>query len=276
MKLVLVEAGIVYVGAVIVLLALENWMLFRPLRASEDWVDPSTFHLTIEDVELEMGDGTRIHGWWCPLEETGQVAGALLYCHGNAGNLSHRAYAIPSWKKYLRMPLFIFDYPGYGRSEGKPNEAKCYAAAEAAYNWLIQIKGISPGRIIIYGGSLGGGVAVDLASRKTHRALILVKTFTSAPDVGQKMFPWLPVRWVMRNRFDNLEKIGKCNCPVFIAHGTTDSMIPFSLGERLFQAANEPKRFFALEGIDHNDPLPPELFISLRQFLEEEAPPFPE
>jgi fermentation-respiration switch protein FrsA (DUF1100 family) len=275
------EAGVVCIGVIVVLSALENWMLYHPIPASEEWIDPSVYDLKVQDVELHIADGTRLHAWWCPIENgtdnftarsaagaQEHGAGALLYCHGNAGNLSFRAYAIPSWHEFLHVPVLIFDYPGYGKSAGKPSERDCYAAADAAYDWLTQTKGIPPDQILIYGGSLGGGVAVDLASRRPHRALILAKTFTSIPDVGQSIYPWLPIRWVMRNRFDNLAKIGQCRSPVFIAHGTADSLVPFSLGQKLYEAANEPKRFCFLEGFDHNDALPPEMFQDLRKFLE--------
>jgi fermentation-respiration switch protein FrsA (DUF1100 family) len=270
-----ITAGLVYMGVLLVLLALENWLVFHPVRAEDEWVDPAAFHLAVEDVELQIADGIRIHGWWCPLKEASQnsIGGALLYCHGNAGNLSHRAYVIPSWHRYGQVPVLIFDYPGYGKSAGKPSEAGCYAAAEAAYEWLVQNKGIPAERIWLYGDSLGGAVTVDLASRKPHGALILVRTFTSVPDVGQQTFPWLPVRWVMRNRFDNLAKIGKCPRPVFIAHGTADSLIPFRHSERLYEAANEPKSFFILENAEHNDSLPPEFFLAVRDFLKTEALP---
>ena len=268
-----ITAVVVYVGVLVLLLALENWLLFHPIRATDDWVDPSAFHLTAEDVELPTADGVRIHGWWCPLKETApdQLGGALLYCHGNAGNLSYRASAISSWQRYLQVPVFIFDYPGYGKSEGNPTEQGCYAAADAAYEWLVETKRIPPERIWLHGGSLGGAVAVDLASRKPHGALILVKAFTSGPDIGQEIYPWLPVRWLMRSRLDNLAKIGKCRRPVFIAHGTADSLIPFHHGRRLYEAANEPKCFFILENAEHNDPLPPEFFLALRDFLKSEA-----
>ena len=113
------------------------------------------------------------------------------------------------------------------------------------------------------------GVAVDLASRQPHRALILVRTFTSIPDAAQSVYPWLPARWLVRNRFDNLQKIARCTRPVFIAHGTTDRLIPFGHGKRLFEAASEPKQFLAMTGLDHNDSLSPEFFAALRSFLNE-------
>ena len=271
----MLEAGVVYVGVVIVLSAMENWMLYHPIPASEDWIDPFIYNLKVQDVELHMADGTRLHAWWCPIENAtdNHASGALLYCHGNAGNLSHRAYAISSWQHALHLPVLIFDYPGYGKSAGKPGEKQCYASADAAYDWLTQIKGVPGDQIVIHGGSLGGGVAVDLASRRPYRALVLAKTFTSIPDVGQSIYPWLPVRWVMRNRFDNLAKIGQCRRPVFMAHGTADGLVPFSLAKKLYEAANEPKHFSILEGCDHNDALPPEMFLELRTFLENQQAP---
>jgi fermentation-respiration switch protein FrsA (DUF1100 family) len=169
----------------------------------------------------------------------------------------------------LGISVLIFDYPGYGRSDGTPTEAGCYAAADAAYHWLTQTMKVPPEQLLLYGGSLGGGVAVDLASRHPHRALILVKTFTSIPDVAQSVYPWLPARWLVHNRFDNLEKIGRCPRPLFVAHGTADRLIPFAHGQRLFEAAAEPKRFLRMAEIDHNDGLSGDFFPALRVFLDE-------
>src|SRR5262249_28235600 len=153
-----------------------------------------------EDIFLKSADGNEIHAWWCPTSDWSKEKGALLYCHGNAGNLSHRCEGIASWQKQFGTSVLIFDYPGYGRSEGRPSETGCYAAAEAAYNWLVEQKHISGSQILFYGGSLGGGVAVELATHKSHRGLVLVKTFTSVPDVAHDVFyRWLPVHWLMRN-----------------------------------------------------------------------------
>jgi fermentation-respiration switch protein FrsA (DUF1100 family) len=251
-----------YAGVIIVLMALENSLVYHPTPASLDW-QPAP-DAQVQDVELRTADGTRIHAWWLPREG---ARGAVLYCHGNAGNLSHRGGAVVGLNKVLQESVLIFDYPGYGRSAGKPSEAGCYAAADAAYDWLVDKQHIAPRDIILYGGSLGGGVAVDLASRKPHRALLLLKTFTSMPDVGQKLYPWLPVRWLMRNRFNSREKIARCRQPVFIANGTADRLVPYALGQRLFAAANEPKQFYCLEGADHNDPIPPELLAAFQRFL---------
>jgi fermentation-respiration switch protein FrsA (DUF1100 family) len=255
-----VQLALAYLGVVIVMLALENWLLY-PAAGSAQWL--SKPDARIQDVTLVSADGTPLHAWWLPCDG---AAGAVLYCHGNGGNLSHRGSTLLRWQQELGLNVFIFDYPGYGKSAGSPSEAGCYAAGDAAYDWLIRQK-IPPEQILLFGNSLGGGVATDLASRRPHRALVLARTFTCAPDVAQSIYPWLPARWLMRNRFDSLAKIGRCRQPVFIAHGPSDGLIPFALGERLFAAANEPRRFYRMDGVDHNTALGSAFFTELRQFL---------
>jgi fermentation-respiration switch protein FrsA (DUF1100 family) len=255
-----------YLGVILVLLAFENSLVYYPIKASEEWQSPPAD--AVEDVALTSTDGTPIHAWWWP---SARSSAAVLYCHGNAGNLSGRGPTLAGFHEILGVSVLIFDYPGYGKSGGRPSEQGCYQAADAAYDWLVHSAHIDPNEIIICGDSLGGGVAVDLASRKKHRALVLVKTFTSLPDVARRLYPWLPVRWLMRNRFDNLGKIDRCRQPVLVAHGPEDQLVPFVLGERLFAAANEPKKFVNLEHGAHNDPLPLEFFQQLQSFLAETA-----
>ncbi len=253
-----------YAGLVAMLLFFENKLVYQPCTAETEWV-PAPIR-DIQDVELTCTDGTRVHAWYCPCPES---ADALLYCHGNAGNLSHRGASIVKMRELLKVSVLIIDYPGYGKSEGSPSEQGCYQAVDAAYVWLTDEKKIAPKKIILYGASLGGGVITDLASRKDHRALVLIKTFTSLPDVASELYWWLPVpkHALMRNRFDSLSKISSCHRPVFIAHGTRDEVVPYAQGERLFQAANKPKQFLPIEGDGHNDPLPEEFFIALKDFL---------
>ncbi|GIW83019.1 MAG: alpha/beta hydrolase [Gemmatales bacterium] len=261
---------VVYWTVFALLLLLENKLLFHPVRASDDWVDPTLVGLPAEDVAFFCQDGTQIHAWWCP-DGGDASAGAVLHCHGNAGNLSHRVYQIKDWQKFISLPVLIFDYPGYGKSGGKVGEAGCYAAAEAAFDWLTTTKRIAAEKIILYGDSLGGAVAVQLARTRPHRALVLNRTFTSIPDVAQHLYPFFPARWFIRNRFDCAAKIGECHRPVFIAHGDADRLVPFALGEQLYEKANEPKEFFVMAGADHNDPVPPEFYGHLREFLEKHA-----
>jgi fermentation-respiration switch protein FrsA (DUF1100 family) len=237
--------------------------LFHPTKASEGWIAPPA-NFQVEDVWLKAADGNLIHGWWLPRPER---QGVILFCHGNAGNLSFWTPTILSLMNRLGQSVLIFDYPGYGRSSGKPNESDCYAAAGAAYDWLVQTKQIPPQGVTIFGESLGGGVATDLAARKPHRALVLVKTFTSVPDMAKKMPLASASASLVHNQFDNLAKIHRCSGPIFIAHGDRDRLIPFAQGEKLFQAAPQPKQFFTLKGCDHNDPYPPDFYSDLANFL---------
>ncbi len=255
-------AVISYIGIIIVLLTLENYLVYHPVSAASDWKSPPDSRVV--DIELRTADGVKLHAWWLPHDESD---GAMLYCHGNAGNLSHRGEVVKAWHRSMRLSVLIFDYPGYGRSEGKPSEAGCYAAADAAYDWLTGHAKIAPEKILIYGGSLGGGVAVDLASRRPHRALVVTSTFTSMPELAQKLYPWLPARWLVRHRFDNVTKIASCRQPVFIAHGDLDTLIPISQGECLYAAANEPKQFHVMRGHEHFEGPDEPFFTALRHFL---------
>jgi fermentation-respiration switch protein FrsA (DUF1100 family) len=257
-----------YVGVLLVLLALENWFLFHPSPAAGSW-EPPPDGMPVEDVRLTGADGTSLHAWWTAPDGWQPAQGAVLYCHGNAGNLSHRGYDLRGWRGQMNLAVLIFDYPGYGHSGGKPTEAGCYAAGEAAYDWLTRERHVPGERILLYGGSLGGAVATDLASRRPHRALVLVSAFTSFPDMAQKQFPWLPGRWLVRNQFDNLGKIARCRGPVVVAHGTEDGLVPFAQGERLFAAAREPKLFVPRLGVGHTDGSDPDLFAALRRFLQQ-------
>jgi fermentation-respiration switch protein FrsA (DUF1100 family) len=258
--------AVCYLGVIVLLLFFENRLVFRPVPASEEWTDPPDPR--IQDVTLQSADGTRIHAWWCPPEGWEPAHGATLYCHGNYGNLSQRGQSILRWQAPpLRQAVLIFDYPGYGKSAGKPSEAGCYAAADAAYDWLVRQQRVPAERVLLHGGSLGSGVAVELGSRRPNRGLALVAPFTSVPDMAQTLYPWLPARWFVRNQFNNLAKIGCCTTPIFIAHGTADRVVPFAQGERLFAAANEPKRFLPMEGLDHHHTPGPEFYAALADFL---------
>jgi fermentation-respiration switch protein FrsA (DUF1100 family) len=255
---------VVYVGVAIGMWFLENHLVFRGETSAENWQDPPD--PMIEEVTFRTADGVQIHSWYLPVPK---AEGVVLFCHGNGGNVSYSGDRMGRIRDHLGYSTLAIDYPGYGKSEGKPNEAKCYAAAEAAFRWLTEEKKIPASRIILFGDSLGGGVAVEMATRHEHRALVLAKSFTSLPAVAQRMYRWLPVRWLMRNRFDNLSKIPNCTGPVFIANGTKDGLVPYAHGEELFGAANEPKLFFPLVDQDHNDKLPDEFMLALRQFLNE-------
>jgi fermentation-respiration switch protein FrsA (DUF1100 family) len=259
---------VVYLGVVAVLFWLERSLVFQPSSPAESWlppVDPRT-----QDVWFADAGGTKLHGWWLPPDRP--ETGAVLVAHGNGGNVSHRGKLAADLRRELGTGVLVFDYPGYGKSEGTPGEEGCYAAGEAALTWLTDEAKVPPGRVVLLGESLGGGTAVELATRHDHRALVLVFTFTSLPAAAKVHYPWLPTHTLMRTRFDNLSKIGRVRRPVFIAHGTADEVVPFRHGEELYVAANEPKEFLRLEGFTHNLLIGDLLCDPLARFLARYAP----
>lgn len=259
---------LLYFCVVLVFLALERTLVFRPSSHQDSWLDPVDPRTA--DVFFADASGTKLHGWWLPPDNPG--AGAVLLAHGNGGNVSHRGRTAYELRRTLGAGVLLFDYPGYGKSEGKPTEETCYASTEAAYDWLTNEGGIAPNRVVIMGESLGGGPAVDLATHRDHRALVLLFTFTSLPAAAKYHYPFLPTKWLMRTRFDNLAKIGQCRGPVFVAHGTADNVVPFRQGEELYAAANEPKQFLRMEGKSHDLLVGEEFFQALANFLKERAP----
>lgn len=261
----LVFLSYLYVGILALLLFLENRLLFHPTTAAQKWEDPPPY-LEVQDVELIAADGVHIHSWWTTPQSWKPDDGAVLLCHGNAGNISMWGWQIGEWVIQRKQAVLAFDYPGFGKSSGSPTEAGCYAAADAAYDYLTQTLLVPGTRVLLYGESLGGGVATDLASRHHCRALILASTFTSFPDLAQQLYPFFPGRWLVRNQFRNIEKIRNCHCPIFMGHGTADELIPFSQGQRLFAMANEPKRFISMSGLGHEPPTA-EFYVHFMEFL---------
>jgi fermentation-respiration switch protein FrsA (DUF1100 family) len=264
-----ISLAVGYAATTLILLALEDRLLFHPLRADQRWIEPPP-SCEFQDIYLRTADKTLIHGRWWACKGASE---AVLVCHSRTGNLSLAltSEAVVDWQREIGVSVFIFDYPGYGRSEGSPSEAGCYAAADAAYEWMTKGQHVSPHKVLIVGRSLGTAVAVDLASRKPHRALVLISPVSSFPDAAQSHYPVLPARWLIHNRFDSLAKIGQCPGPVLIVHGTHDRTAPFVQGMRLFAAAHETKRFVAMEGADHDDSVMVDFFPTLRRFLRDTA-----
>ena len=255
---------ICYLAVMVLMMIFEETFIFFPMRYPEgDWDPPG---LEFEDAWFEAADGTRIHGWYVPHE---RPAAAVLFCHGNAGNLSHRSDTLERLHGQVGASVLIFDYRGYGRSDGKPDESGVLADARAARAWLARREGIAETAVVLMGRSLGGAVAVDLAAADGARALVLESTFSSMPDVAAYHYPWLPVRRMMRSRFDSAGKIANYHGPLLQSHGDGDRIVPYEFGLRLFEVANEPKRFIPLSGFSHNVPQPPAYYETLREFLEE-------
>ena len=213
-----------------------------------------------EEVVFHASDHTRLHGWFFPANTNSTRRNlAVLYCHGNGGNISHRLDTCAALLA-AGANVLAFDYRGYGRSEGVPSEQGTYKDAQAAYQWLRQ-KGFSGPEVIAFGESLGGGVAAELATREEVGGLILQSSFTSIPDMGAELFPWLPVRWMGTIRYDTRSKLPRLRVPVLVMHSAEDELVRIHHGKSNFAAANEPKLFCELRG-DHNNPL-----ADARQFI---------
>jgi fermentation-respiration switch protein FrsA (DUF1100 family) len=225
----------------------EKNLIYFPDRELE--LTPTALGLSFDDVWLRTEDDLRLHGWYLPVPDAALV---VLVCHGNAGNISHRLDRVLLFQTKLKASVFLFDYRGYGKSEGSPDEEGTYADGRAAYQHLRE-RGYDPGRIVLFGESLGAAVAVQLAQERPAAALVLESPFTSIPDMAAAVYPFLPLGRLVRTRYDNLEKIPSLRIPLLILHGTRDRTVPFEQGERLFEAASEPKRFAAISGAGHND-----------------------
>jgi len=206
-----------------------------------------------EDVRFTAADGTRLHGWFFP-GDTNSVHGrkAFLLCHGNAGNISHR---LDTYELLLRSgaSVFAFDYRGYGCSKGRPSEQGTYLDGRAALEWLVN-RGFKAAGVFLYGESLGGGIATELALQEAVGGLILVSSYTSIAAIGQELFPWLPVKWISTIQYDTLSKLPRVRVPVLVMHSKTDTLIGFHHAQRNFAVANEPKMLWEIDG-DHNDPM---------------------
>ena len=197
---------------------------------------------------LTTEDGIRLHAWFVAADAP---RGTLLFSHGNAGNISHRLDSISLFHS-LGLDILIFDYRGFGESEGKPSEKGTYLDVKAAWDYLLEERMISPEEIIIFGRSLGAAIAVDLASQHPSAGVILESAFTSVPDMAASLYPWLPVRLLSRYRYNSLDMIARITSPLLVVHSREDDIIPFAHGEKLFAHANEPKQFLELRG-GHND-----------------------
>ena len=212
----------------------------------------------IEDVWMRAADGVRLHGWYCTPQQTGGEDSSLisnrmtlLWFHGNAGNLSHR---YPVIEKLLeqKVAVFIIDYRGYGRSEGSPSEEGLYMDARAAWDYLLGERKISPGNIILFGDSLGGAIAIDLATKVDPAGLIVQSTFTSIKDMAAQVMPFLP-GFILRTKMDSINKIARVRSSKLFIHSPADEMVPYRFGRQLYDAASPPKRFYEVKGASHNE-----------------------
>lgn len=251
MAVVGIFAGIalaVYLGLSLVLFFMQSRVLYQPWRGYD--VTPGDVGLAFEAVTLHTADGLGIAAWYVPAA-AGEGRWTVLFCHGNAGNNAHRLDTLELLHD-LGLNCLIVDYRGYGESPGTPTEAGTILDIRAGWDWLVGERGIEPGRIILFGRSLGGSIAAIVAREVEPGAVILESTFTSFVDVGKHLYPYLPVSLFARFDYNTLEAVKAVRCPVLVIHSPTDEIIPYKFSARLFEAAPEPKVFRELKG-GHNE-----------------------
>ena len=240
---------VIYIILGIVLLViyvkyLEQRNLFFPFR--EINYTPQEIGLSYEDIYFTTEDNKKINGWFIPFENAKYT---ILFFHGNAGNISHRLDKIKIFHD-LGLNVFIIDYRGYGNSEGKPSETGLYLDARASYGYLIDKRKVKSSSIILYGESLGGAVAFELATQVDVLAIITEETFSSVRDVAKNIYPFLPSFFVS-DKFNSVSRIGKLTIPKLIIHSKDDEMIPFKHAQKLYESAKDPKILVAISG-SHN------------------------
>lgn len=245
----LILAVCLYAGLTALVYFRQSSLIYYPEAAGRDLVaTPEQIGLPFEDVELITGDQVRLHGWFIPSDNP---RGTLLFFHGNAGNISHRLDSIAIFNR-MNLDVFIIDYRGYGQSEGRVSEAGTYLDAEAAWAYLVETRGIDAGKIIVFGRSLGASIAAWLASRQRPAALILESSFSSVPSMAQRLYPFLPVKWLARFSYDTRQYVSRIACPLLVVHSRNDEIIPYAEGRLVFDAAPTDKQFLDIRG-GHND-----------------------
>jgi len=234
----------------------EKKGIYFPTRKID--LTPKDIDLEFEDVYFFSTDGIKLNGWYVPAKESRMT---VLFCHGNAGNIGDRIEIIDMFCR-LGLDVFICDYRGYGRSQGSPSEKGLYLDAQAAYKYLIDKRNLDEGSIVVYGKSIGANVAVELCSKIKPAALISDSAFTSALEMGKKLFPFFPIRWFITVKYDALSKIKNITIPKLIIHSEDDEVIPFQHGRKLFETAPEPKEFYSMRA-GHNE----SIFLAREDFV---------
>ena len=225
----------------------RQYVYFPTPWQEQDWCAASG--LPLEEVWFHASDGTQLFGWYVPAPS---AAATLLWCHGNAGSIIDRLENLMLLNRH-GLSAFVFDYRGYGRSQGSPTEEGLYQDALAAYDWLTAQKGIAAESLILFGRSLGAAVAGELARKRRAAGLVLEGAFPSVEAVARRAFHGLPAHWLVRARFDLASRLKEVRMPLLVIHGERDTVIPLELGRAVYEAANEPKEFYAVPGADHND-----------------------
>jgi pimeloyl-ACP methyl ester carboxylesterase len=268
-----ISLTVLYISACLFLFFRQNRLIFFPVR--EISRNPTDLDMDYQEVWLPVSSGKthqesateKVHGWWIPSPTADEIKSkhyinskrdwVLLFFHGNGDNISGNLNDSHRFHQ-MGFSVFMVDYRGYGLSEGDfPTEASVYEDVDNAWNYLVNQRGIAPENIVIYGHSLGGAIAIDLASRQPNAAGVIVEaSFTSIRDMADYQYPYfniLPIDWILTHRFDSMTKVKSLKMPVLFTHGTADTVVPTYMSEELFEATPDPKKLFIVPTADHNN-----------------------
>ncbi len=247
----IIISALIAVGAAMAFF--ESSMIFYPVRHPVEWMEPSVYGLKYEDAVYHIESGFDVHGWWFPKREQGAV---IVFFHGNAGHIAHR---LDFAGMMLNLDasvqgLLMMDYPGYGKSGGRPNEKVCYETGRGACQYLKEQKKVKSQEIVFFGRSLGAAVALETSLHVKGGALVMESAFLSTMKMASEIFPIIPgISRLIRQKFDNERKIDQIDVPLLIIHGNKDEIVPVEHGKKLFSLAPEPKTYYEIERAGHND-----------------------
>ena len=247
-------AGVAYAAACVYLWTQQRALIFQPEAAVLR--TPGDVGMEFRAIEIPAPDGGVIHAWWLPAHSRASAVGTVLYLRGNDGNLGREVTRLDALHRQ-GLPILAIDYRGYGRSSGPaPSESQVYADASAAWDHLVRQKGIAPGRIVLYGHSLGGAVAAELALRRGPACGIVFEgAFTSMAEMARREYPMIPVDGLLNERFDTVTKVERLVLPMIFVHGTADAVVPVAMSERLYRAARGDRQLVLVEGAGHEEAL---------------------
>ncbi len=237
------------IGATLFLMIFEKRLIYYPAAALD--VTPAALGLPFEEVSIDVEHGVKLHGWFIKSSKQPAVA-TVLFSHGNAGNIADRIDRIRTWRT-LGVDVLLYDYRGFGRSTGAPDEEGTYEDGRAAYDYLLKTRGVDPARLVLMGESLGCAISIQLALDRKAAGLVLEAPFASIPHMAAAIYPFLPAKLFVRTKYDNVAKIPQLKMPVLIVQGTQDEVIPVAQGRLVYEAAPQPKKFLSVEGAHHND-----------------------
>ena len=262
-KRLIITGSVGYFGIVVVMMFLETMLMYpAPNPQDGDW---SPSWLKFEEVTVASDDGVKIHGWFC---EHPSPQGVLMLCHGNGEHVAFMAEELAYLRQRFSLSVLAFDYRGYGKSEGTPFESGILKDGEAMQEWLAERTSRTKDEVYLYGRSLGGAVAVHLAAKNGTQGLILDRTFSSMVDVAASHYPWLPVRFVLRNRYASAKWIARYQGPLIQYHGWPDEIVPFQFGKRLYDSCpSEMKQFVESNDLTHNGAWPEDFYGELAEFF---------